>query len=395
MDRDPMKRRFALALWLAFGCASHAPGPPSGEAPEPATLQSIDPALRLAYLREARVWSRIDTASLDLRRGPEGGRFAPGAVLECDFVLPSDTPSGYTPKFLCRAADGETYKIKYGRENREVYGEVVGSRLLWVLGFRSDRIDPVTVRCAGCPEDPWSFMKGGVFQKRTEPPPRDEVREFAPAVIESYYGTLVESEPEEGIAWDELLEETSRDPLRARGQRIHREALALLMGFLQHADSKPSQQTLSCAPGGVARDPQGAETCRSPEIYIGDIGAILGDGWKYKRASTTKIDHALWKETPVWRDPETCVVAVNGRPNASLHDLPISEPARRFLAGRLSLLSRDQVRDLFAVARVELLGELIESPSGDERPVGAEDWADLFLEKATRITGHRCPEDAA
>jgi hypothetical protein len=386
-----VKGVLVLSLLLVVGCASNGRGPPSEAGAELRTLQTLAPEVRLAYLREAVVWSPIDTAVLDLRRGPAAGRWPPGTVLECDFVLPSEEPRGYTPKFLCRAADGETYKIKYGRENLEVYGEVIGSRLLWALGFRSDRIDPVIVNCRGCPEDPWDFMKGTRFWEGSETPPRSEVRSFEPAIIETYHGTLMESHQEQGIAWDELLETLSPDAAREREQRVHREALALLAGFLQHADSKPSQQTLSCAPGGIARDRQGAETCRSPEAYIGDIGAILGDGWQYERLSTTKIDYARWKDTPVWRDPEECVVAVNGRPNATLDDIPISEPARRFLAERLSLLGRDELRDLFAVARVELLEEQLEESSGLERTVSADDWAELFLEKASGIIEHRCP----
>jgi hypothetical protein len=376
-----VKAVLVLSLLLVVGCASDGTGPPSDAGAEPPTLQTLAPQVRLAYLREAVVWSPIDTAVLDLRQGPDGGRWPPGTLLECDFVLPPEQPSGYTPKFLCRASDGETYKIKYGIDNREVYGEVIGSRLLWALGFRSDRVDPVRVKCHGCPEEPWDFMKGTEFWQESESPPKSEVRSFEPAVIETYHGTLMESHAEQGIAWDELLETLSPDAARAREQRVHREGLALLAGFLQHADSKPSQQTLSCAPGGTARDPQGAETCRSPEAYIGDIGAILGDGWKYKRVSTTKIDYARWKDTPVWRDPDDCVVAVNGRPNATLDDTPISEAARRFLAERLSLLSRDQLHDLFAVARVELL----------EEPIDANDWAEIFLEKASEIIEHRCP----
>jgi hypothetical protein len=106
--------------------------------------------------------------------------------------------------------------------------------------------------------------------------------------------------------------------------------------------------------------------------------------------STTKIDYAHCKDTPVWRDPQDCVVAVNGGPNATLGDMSISEPDRRFLAERFSLLSRDQLRDLFAAARVELLEEQLEESSGLERTLGSEDWADVFLEKAGEIIKHRC-----
>jgi hypothetical protein len=384
-----VRRALTLALLAVLGCAFDGPGRATGEA---TTLRALPPAQRLDYLREAVVWSPIDTAKLDLRMGPAGGRWRADEILECDFFLPAEEPGGNTPKFLCRTTKGRTYKIKYGRENREVYGEVIGSRLLWALGFRSDRLDPVTVRCHGCPEDPWGFMKSG----RDDAPSRDEVRDFAPAVIESYFGTLMESEAEEGVDWDELLAETSRDPARAREQSVHRQALTLLMAFLQHADSKPSQQTLACGPGALVRDAQGAESCRTPELYVGDIGAILGDGWKYTRLSTTKIDYALWKSTPVWRDAQACVVAVNGRPNATLGDVPIAEPARAFLAERLSLLGHAQVRDLFAVARVELIGEMIQ-PTADAsvRSVDADDWAALFIEKQAAITEHRCPDAPA
>ena len=68
-------------------------------------------------------------------------------------------------------------------------------------------------------------------------------------------------------------------------------------------------------------------TCRSPEAYIGDIGAILGDGWQYGRLSTTKIDYAHWKDTPVWRDPEDCVAAVKGK----YADLPNTEARMSWL----------------------------------------------------------------
>ena len=247
------------------------------------------------------------------------------------------------------------------------------------------------MKCRGCPEDPWKAMKdagdgGGL-------PPRSVVREFEPAIIESYHGTLMESEAEQGIHWDELLGETSKDPARARVQHVHRGALALLAAFLQHADSKPSQQSLSCAPGAMVQGASG-ENCSAPEIYIGDVGAILGDGWKYKRMSTTKIDYALWKGTPVWQDPEACVATLHGRPNASLGDVRVSEPARSFLAERLSLLSRKQVHDLFTVARVELLREKIQPASGAARTVSADDWADLFLERSRQILDHRCPASA-
>jgi hypothetical protein len=374
-------RAFCICTLLVAGCAGL-----SGEG-KPGT-PALSKAQRLAYVREAVVWSPIDTRSSDIRRGPELEGLEAGSLLECEFVLPDAMPGGQTPKFFCRAHDGTVYKVKYGRENRELYGEVIGTRLLWALGFKSDRVDPVRVRCKGCPEDPWEFMKREADFGEPGSIGGAETRDFVPAVVESYFGSLIEASEDQGVDWDEILGLLSSDPKRAAEQRMHREALTLLAGFLQYADSKPSNQTLSCAPGGDARE---GGRCTRPTIYLGDMGAILGEGWNTLRMRTTKVDYADWSEVPVWRDPEGCVAAVNGRPNASLRDTRVSEAGRSFLAERLSLLRREQLRALFELSRVELLGEELEGGDGASRAVTPDDWADLFLAKAKSITEHSCP----
>jgi hypothetical protein len=66
-----MKRGIAFAALALVGCASAGPVP---NATGPTTLRSLPLGVRLEYMREAVVWSPIDTATLDLRAGPEGGR---------------------------------------------------------------------------------------------------------------------------------------------------------------------------------------------------------------------------------------------------------------------------------------------------------------------------------
>jgi len=369
-----------LAWLVVAGCAEHRPAP--------ARLDALSPGERIGYLREAAVWSPIDTASLDLARGPADR--APGEVIECDFTLPERQLEGRMAKFLCRTSDGVVHKIKYGSEDPEVLAEVIGSRLLWALGFATDRVDPVVVLCRGCPADPWRDSQEAALKQRAAQP-ADGKREFEPATEETYYGRPMGSKPEQGVSWADLLTEYSASPERAGEQRVERNALALLAGFLQHADSRPAQQELACPPEAIARDAWGDEICRAPEALIADLGGILGDGWWLRRHGTSKVEYARWKATTVWRDPAACVVAVNGRPNASLHDMRISEPARRFLAARLARLRREQLHDLFSAARVELRGEEIETSQGKRR-VGADDWVELFMEKEAQITTHHCPE---
>jgi hypothetical protein len=339
--------------------------------------------MRLRALREAEAWQPVDTASLDVRRGPEGSG-APGEALPCTFVVP-ETLLGHTPKFSCRAGGRQILTIKYGADNMELHGELFGSRLLWLLGFHSDRVDAVRVLCRGCPEDPWHYLQGIDAADPRPPPPTSAVREFAPATAETHYGTPIESRPDEGIAWPALLAERSRDPARSQSQRVEREALTLLAAFLGHGDSKPANQTLACAPGGGE-----PERCTRPVVYMGDLGAILGSGWLVR---TSKVDVEAWASVPVWRDPAACVARFQTHPAGTLFDTAISEPARAFLAERLAALSDAQIRELFVVSGLDGAGGEIEDADGTARPPTADDWAAVFQDKRRQITEQRCPAD--
>jgi hypothetical protein len=369
------------ARWLAFAGAILAG---CQMAPQPEAPVSPDEATRLRALREAEVWQPADTARFDVRRGPEGSR-RPGEPLACAFVVPEVRLEGQTPKFLCRPEGGPLLKIKYGPDNMELHGELFGSRLLWLLGFYTDLIEPVHVLCRGCPEDPWHFLQGVDAADPRPPPPATGVREFVHAIVETHYGEPIESRPDQGIAWPALLAERSRDPARSRTQRVHREALSLLAAFLGHGDSKPANQTLACAPGGG--DPQ---HCTRPVLYVGDLGSILGLGW---RVRTSKVDIEDWASVPVWRDPAACVARFQTHPAGTLFDMPISEPARAFLAERLGALSDDQIRELFLVAGLDGVGGEVEGPDGTAHPPTADDWAAVFHDKRGQIVAHRCPND--
>ena len=69
----------------------------------------------------------------------------------CDYL--DKTLSGRSPKFACRRGEDDELKVKYGGTNGEVYGEVLATRLLWVLGFGADAMYPVNVICRGCPQE--------------------------------------------------------------------------------------------------------------------------------------------------------------------------------------------------------------------------------------------------
>lgn len=383
-----------ISLLLAFflqGCALW------GGEPQPSTGQVTEEE-RVELIREAEVWSPIDTAALDIRKGPPTRLgLAPGSELVCRFQLPKAKVSGVTPKFFCRTAAGRTYKIKYGRKNQEIQGEILGTRILWALGFAADAVQPVRVRCLGCPEDPWEYVKS--VSSSDDPPPVAAAGEriIEPALIESFFAQQVEVEKDQGLSWQEILELRSRDPEKAERQRVHREALALLGAFLQHADSKAANQTLGCV-GGLKTRAGARPTCARPVVYIGDLGSIGGWGWVPFHEwdidtikSPSKAGYGDWMEISVWSDPEQCITHVNGMPDATLGEERISEAGRSFLAERLLLLSDEQWTTLFEVARMDLLGNEIETPDGGRRPVTAADRLASAKSKLPQITEHRCP----
>ena len=130
----------------------------------PARSSKVDPAFVAAHdaaLRRARVWFKPEQpiAEADLgvtNAGPDG--FLEDAVVNCTFKI--EGAAGTTPKFACALPDGDEIKVKYGRDNPEVYTEVIATRLLNALGFPADRMYPVAkVRCFGCSADPFKDLQ--------------------------------------------------------------------------------------------------------------------------------------------------------------------------------------------------------------------------------------------
>src|SRR3712207_5805004 len=89
---------------------------------------------RVSVLARAQLWRPTSIRSLDLKAGPGGaGAFPFGATVSCSYV--DEQMGGKSPKFLCKVNERDTVKVKFGADNGEVFGEVLATRLLWVLGF--------------------------------------------------------------------------------------------------------------------------------------------------------------------------------------------------------------------------------------------------------------------
>src|SRR6266853_297629 len=153
-----MNRTTHLTITLAaMGFVTTIPlfnGPAAGQSKHPV----LSPEARLVAMRRAQVWKATPVPAMDLKAGPQGpGAFAPNETVTCDYF--EKKMGGRSPKFACKLAKDDELKVKYGKENGEVYGEVAATRLLWALGFGADRMYPVKVNCRGCSADPISDQK--------------------------------------------------------------------------------------------------------------------------------------------------------------------------------------------------------------------------------------------
>lgn len=319
---------------------------------------------RMAAIRRAEVWLPTDVASMDIRTGPkEPGAFAPFAEIDCTYTPKALT--GNSPKFVCLMGTDDELKVKYGRNNGEVYAEVAASRLLWALGFGADRMYPVKVRCHGCPTDPDKATKD----------PQPEVL-FEPASVERKMpGTTLENKPDSGWSWVELDELPENAPPE---MKAHRDALKLVAVMLQHSDSKPQQQRLICLPG--SGEVTSAADCKQPFMMINDLGITFGKATLLNHNGPSSVNFENWSKEPVWKDAKACVGNLPASFTGTLDNPVISEAGRKFLADLLSQLTDVQLHDLFQVSRFDLRSEST-----------IDDWVAVFKNKRTEISTATCP----
>lgn len=313
-------------------------------------------------IHRARVWTPVEIGSRNIKAGPPARfAFAAGETVSCTF-LPKPRGTGSTPKFHCVLPSGHEIKVRYGRQNGEVYAQVAATRLLWALGFAANRMYPVKVVCRGCAQDPF-----------TEPAPSDAAAPvvFDPATIdESADGTTMETKPEEGWSWKELdlIDET------AGGASVReRDALKLLAALIQHSSNKSINQRIVCTDGPA---------CAKPVMMIADLGKTFGRANAFNKDATASVNFAGWSTTPVWTAATgECIGILHWSWSGSFHDPRIAEPGRALLAELLNQLTDTQIRDLFTIARVS------------ERDPNATvaDWVTAFKRKRTEIAGRHCP----
>ena len=382
------------------------------ESPEIAYIRTSNHQARLDYLGKAVIWQDPGRKTPEDILNGQPGRFpfdfaeaTSPEGLPCEFVQPGRQLGGKTQKFICRGPNGQTARVKYYEPphgNREIFGSVASTRLMWALGFDADAVYPVRVNCIDCPKDPWTGRG-------------DRSSRVLTSVIEArFQGTLILSghNSEEGWTWaqlDHAIQNLPAGEFRDR-QRTHFEALTLLGVLIQHGDRKSSQQRLVCRgeinfeagdvhPASSSDgsgwtlpalfERRGEMACKEPVVTVQDAGATFGAAGAFTDRITSKMSLKHWASKPVFRDAPDSTECV-GELSISLHSgAPgephqlISEQGRQFLLEQLKRLDDAHLKALFTVAQVEVLGDenRYEDPDSGTVHTGVDAWVTVFKKK--------------
>jgi hypothetical protein len=332
--------------------------------------RKVSEAERAELITRAKVWRQ---PAVPVRRASLKGQQLDEVT--CKFEV--SELGGTTPKFDCELESGEEIRIKYGN-GPEVPAEAAATRLLRALGFLADEVTLVrTLRCLGCPEEPFSTMKAVAIAQGEKLYEHvvdyDEFEEFDWVGLErKFEARPVETEKLEGWSFFEL---PTVDEGKGGAPRAHIDGLRVMAVLLAHWDNKSENQRLVC----LTPDWEEDTPCPDPFLLLQDVGATFGP---------TKLDLAAWEQTPMWEDRRTCTLSMRDLPfeGATFGRVTITEAGRRFIAGLLTQLSDQQLNDLFTGARfAEKRG--VFAPSN-----AVTDWVRVFKQKVHAISaGPACP----
>jgi hypothetical protein len=280
------------------------------------------------FVNAARVWQEPQT---DDAINSEANGYRIIDRLDCQFV-PYKFAGGATPKFLCAVLDqnghatNDVVKIKYGLNNREIPGEVAGGNLLRHLGFGGDHMQVARMLVcsgSGCPKATLEWVS---VERRMEG-------------HELLVGT------KQGFRIPEL---TSAP--RTGDDKTQVDALLLLLAFVNHGDSKGSNQRLMCLPDQM--DEQTHE-CQIPFAMVHDTGTFFGSGERRKKPALSP-----WASEKVFSGPNCTVQVRSGWSGSSFPAVKISEEGRQFLLGKLEAMvnspDQNQIRNLFTAAHMDM-----------------------------------------
>lgn len=377
-----MKRKaaasFAIvaACGLVIACESTTAQQEKKSSPAPPVKsKKVSDAERVDALARAAVWMPPSTPIAKARLDSDPRQ--PQSIA-CTFAV--EEVGGTAPKFDCKLDNGEKIRVKYGR-TPEIPSEVAAARLLHALGFGADDVMLVpTLRCYGCPAEPFITMRtlglAGAHELYGKVMNKDSYKDFEWVAIErKHWGRPIETDDIEGWAFFEL---DLIDPKKGGAPKAHVDALRLLAVLLAHWDNKSENQRLVCL---SEKDWPDGGKCSKPLAMLQDVGSSFGP---------RKVDLEKWEQTKIWGDRATCTATMESLPykGATFTPVRISEAGRRHLASLLQQLTDQQITALFAGARFDQSKGFVGFTAS---PVA--EWTRVFKKKVREIAdGPACPQ---
>ncbi|MBV9958018.1 MAG: hypothetical protein JO360_06325 [Acidobacteria bacterium] len=336
--------------------------------------------------RTAKVWQEPDPGydpvlGYNPQQGPRTGAppVNPDGLARPVICVANAKPEkgpGTTPKFYCSVAgvvdeDGELvrYKVKphfkgQSREKRngEVYGEFLSSRFSKALGFFADDEWVVDVTCQDCEKSLNKPFQGTSFTP------------FQPAAgieLALGKGIDVDCNDEDYGALSTSLAKL----LQSGAPRAEIDAFKLWLAFIDHGDTKASNQKFTCLKSRKNAD--GTRRCEPGQavFYVSDMGSTFG----YSSSSESKARLRTWKgKDPIRVSGGQCVA--NAR---SVGDTAVTEAGRQLLARGLQRLLDEERRN-------KLITRVFRASRNQERDQSPEEWTAEFERKAATIINARC-----
>jgi hypothetical protein len=148
------------------------------------------------------------------------------------------------------------------------------------------------------------------------------------------------------------------------------DAFLLLLAFVNHGDSKSSNQRLMCLPDQMNEE---THECRIPFAMVHDTGTFFGAGDQRKKPALSP-----WASEKVFAGPSCTVQVRSGWSGSSFPAVKISEAGRRFLLEKLEAMvnspDQNQIRNLFVGAHVEM-----------DSHSTIDGWVNAFITKVREI----------
>jgi hypothetical protein len=148
------------------------------------------------------------------------------------------------------------------------------------------------------------------------------------------------------------------------------DAFFLLLAFVNHGDSKRSNQRLMCLPDQMDEE---TRECRTPFAMVHDAGSFFGSGAQRKKPGLS-----AWASERVFSGNKCTVQVHSGWSGSNFPAVRISEEGRQFLLEKLRAMvdspDHNEIRNLFTGAHMDL-----------DTHSTIDGWVGTFIEKVGEI----------